>query len=201
MLIEKIESNLFLENTYIVNKETETIIIDPGCDVSEIINLVKKQNLKLTKILCTHGHVDHIMGAKDLQKEFSLPLYIHKADEFLVQHASVSAELFGLPKVESPKINYFLDNNASIDFVEIIYTPGHTQGGVCFKINNLLFTGDTLFMGSIGRTDLPGGDYNLLISSIKDKLFNLPDDTIVYPGHGPSTTIGYEKENNPFLNS
>ena len=152
-------------------------------------------------IFNTHAHIDHIGAVSQIVNEFQIPFYLHELDEELLDSIPQYAQLFGLSNIEIRKVNYnFEDESYQIDEINlhILLTPGHTKGGVCFLIGNHLFTGDTLFNNSIGRTDLPGGNYSTLISSIKEVLYNLPENTVVYPGHGENTSIGNEKLHNPF---
>lgn len=147
--------------------------------------------------------MDHIGAVNELITKYNIPFMIHQQDEFLVKELPQMQRMFGLPSSQIPPISGYVneDLELTIDDVkmDIIETPGHSMGGVCYKIDDHVFVGDTLFNNSIGRTDLPGGDFKILISSIKQRLFTLPERTIVHCGHGPDTTIGYEKQNNPFL--
>ncbi|HOP07167.1 MAG TPA: MBL fold metallo-hydrolase [candidate division Zixibacteria bacterium] len=182
------------------------VIIDPGEEAETIIEQVDKAGFKPKAILLTHGHGDHIAAVGEIKEHFDLPLYLGDGDQTLMANPSenVSA-LVGFPIV-APEADYILTdeqdlNIGSIHF-KVLATPGHTRGGVCLldEKANLIFTGDTLFWGSIGRTDFPGGSYGQLIDSIKRKLLKLPDNIVCYPGHGPETTIGSERVNNPFIN-
>lgn len=182
------------------------IIFDPGDDFDVIVNFMESNNLKPVKILNTHGHFDHLGAVQKLRKKYKIYFYIHKGDEQLTKLASQTASMYGLPAVEVPEIDSFFVENDIFDFgdisIKVIATPGHSAGGVCFLIEkmNLLIAGDTLFRGSVGRTDFPYADHNSLISNIKNKLFILDDSIEVITGHGEPTTIGYEKRNNPFIN-
>ena len=205
MILERFEVGPFLENTYVIGDEAtgEAYIVDPGGENRRITAFIEKKNLKPLAIICTHGHIDHIAGAAELQKLSGLPLKIHHGDEALVGQAPLAARMFGIPAVEIPQIDGFFEEGdvlkaGSVE-LRVIHTPGHSMGGVCFLGDGFILAGDTLFQMSIGRTDLPGGSYKTLLASIKEKLLTLPDDTVVYPGHGPSTSIGFERENNPFL--
>lgn len=192
-------------NCYIVfDNEKKAIIIDPGSQANEIIKAVKDHELEVIKILLTHAHPDHFGALKEVRDEFKVPAYIHEIDEEMLENRSVElGSMLGM-KSESLKADIFVKDGDEIDFgnkkIKVIFTPGHTPGGVCYLLDNILFSGDTLFMGSIGRTDLPGGDYDTIVESLK-KLTNLPEDTIVLPGHGPESNIAYEKVNNPFIRS
>ena len=193
-------------NCYIVGcKATrQAAVIDPGGDVERILSALKQNDLQLTVILNTHAHFDHVGANKALKQATGAQLMIHQLDAPMLAHAAQAAAAWGLRSDESPLPDRLLADGDTIDCgrlqFNVIHTPGHSPGGSCFylKTHNALFVGDTLFAGSIGRTDLPGGDYDTLISSIQTKLFVLPDDTIVYNGHMEETTIGEEKQYNPF---
>jgi hydroxyacylglutathione hydrolase len=193
-------------NCYIVGCETtrQAAVIDPGGDVERILSALQKEDLQVTAILNTHAHFDHVGANKALKKATGAQLMIHQLDAPMLTHAAQAAAAWGLRADESPVPDRLLADGDTIDCGQlqfnVIHTPGHSPGGSCFylKAYNALFVGDTLFAGSIGRTDLPGGDYNTLISSIQTKLFTLPDDTVVYNGHMEETTIGEEKQYNPF---
>jgi len=193
-------------NCFIVGCEEtrQAAVIDPGGDVERILSALQKDHLKLSVIINTHGHFDHIGANKALKQATGAQLMIHKLDAPMLAHASQAAAAWGLRADESPSPDRLLNDGDTIDCgnlrFEVIHTPGHSPGGSCFYIpeEKALFVGDTLFAGSIGRTDLPGGDYDTLIRSIQTKLFILPDDTVVYNGHMELTTIGEEKQFNPF---
>jgi glyoxylase-like metal-dependent hydrolase (beta-lactamase superfamily II) len=178
-------------------------IIDPGDNADAIIKAIDEEGLSPGFIINTHAHFDHIGGVKAIQEHFKIDFFLHKEDLFLVENASEQATAFGLSPIPKPDVNKFVNNGDKISLgnkvINVIYTPGHSPGGVCYHIDNNVFVGDTMFAGSIGRTDIPGGSYETLINSIKERLFPLGDSTIVYPGHGPSTTIENEREHNPFL--
>jgi glyoxylase-like metal-dependent hydrolase (beta-lactamase superfamily II) len=192
-------------NCYIIgdNKKNEWAIIDPGGDAEKILKIIKRKNARVKFIINTHGHPDHTGANTKIKQETNAPLYIHKSDVTL--GSGVFNQLARLTGIKgSPfKPDHFLNDGDTLSLgdivLRIIHTPGHTQGGVCLFFDKILFSGDTLFAGSIGRTDLPGGSLTALLSSIKEKLFSLPDDIIVYPGHGPQTTLGEEKSSNPFV--
>jgi len=182
------------------------VIIDPGDEAEVIVRQVGSAGFTPRAILLTHGHGDHIAAVAEVKEHFGLPLYLGNGDQTLLANPSenVSA-LVGYPIV-APEADFILEDEQDLKLgtihFKVLATPGHTRGGVCFLDDkaNLVFTGDTLFWGSIGRTDLPGGAYGQLIDSIKRKLLKLPDNVVCYPGHGPETTIGGERVNNPFLN-
>ena len=200
-------------NTYIVSNESgDCCIIDCGCyDMNEfhkLEKLIREKNLKPVLLLNTHCHLDHVFGNGFVLEKYSLRPFYSKEDEYNRLGSVLHAELFGLTMEIPPLPEGYLDDGQTVSLGEISFTalhvPGHSSGSLAFycKNENMVFTGDALFAGSIGRTDLQGGDYKTLISSIQNKLFPLPGDTIVYPGHGQSTTIKSEKETNPyFINS
>lgn len=198
MLIKKMVLGSYQENAYIIiNEETrEAIIIDPGDEGKSLVSYIKGLNVKLQYILLTHGHLDHVGAVDDLREEFNIPAYISEADMKYIERRKVA---FGQMK----RADFFLKEGDSLSFgnmpVKIFETPGHSKGSLCFLIDNVLYVGDVLFQGSIGRTDLPGGEFNELISSIKDKLMKLPGNTRVMPGHGPETTLSQEKSFNIYL--
>ncbi len=183
----------------------EAIVVDPGDEVLRILALLQRHNLTVKQILVTHAHIDHIAGAARLQALTGAPILYNKNDLPLVRMMDVQAGWLGstTPEVRPPDDT--LDDGKLISITNlsgsILYTPGHTQGSVCLYLpdQNLLLAGDTLFAGSVGRTDLPGGDGPTLLRSIHSKLLPLPDSTVVIPGHGPKTTIGNERATNPFL--
>ncbi len=211
MKIKSFTFNPFQENTYIVYDETkECLIIDPGCYTDSEQAILKEfiisEELKPVKLINTHCHIDHILGNKFTKKQWDIELHIHKEDLPLLEHASNISETYGLKEYqESPYPKFFLDEGDKINFgksnFEILFTPGHAPGHICLynKDNNMLIAGDVIFQGSIGRTDLPGGDHTTLIKSIKDKIFTLPKKTKIFCGHGPSTNLEFEQKNNPFL--
>jgi glyoxylase-like metal-dependent hydrolase (beta-lactamase superfamily II) len=192
-------------NCYILaaDENSEAIIIDPGQDEDKIKRILNQHRLRPAFIINTHGHIDHI-GCDD---KFGVPVYIHQEDSALLKNPELNLSNFLLSAYSVKSEIKPLKDKEIIALgqmqLEVIHTPGHTPGGICLLMKNpknkILFTGDSLFYQGIGRTDFPGADENQLIKSIKEKLLNLTDDTIVYPGHGPSSTIGKEKKNNPFL--
>jgi glyoxylase-like metal-dependent hydrolase (beta-lactamase superfamily II) len=193
-------------NCFIITCPTTTAsaIIDPGGDAERILNLCQSKKINLTKILLTHGHFDHIGAVHAVKAATGADIFMHKADEFLIEAAPMQAAAFGMPAPKTFSVDTFLQDGDDISIgdlkASVIETPGHSPGCVCFHFEHDLFAGDTLFYGGIGRTDLPGGNYNQILNSIKTKLFVLPDDLKVYCGHGPATTIGREKQYNPFVN-
>ena len=206
MQVEQIPVGAFEMNCYIVapDKEKSCLIIDPGDEPERIITYINEHKLTPDRILLTHCHIDHARRAADVQKYFNIPLYAGEADVPLLESLNEQAALFGMDRTELPEINGFLDDGehfstAGFEYT-VFHTPGHSPGSFCVHIKGSVFVGDVLFFDSIGRTDLYGGSYPVLMQSIKEKLLVLPDETVVYPGHGPATTIGREKQNNPFLN-
>lgn len=211
MKIKSFAFNPFQENTYVVYDDTkECIIIDPGCYTAkerhELTSFITSEELKPVKLINTHCHIDHVLGNKFVSELWSLELYMHIEDLPLLENAGNIGKMYGLKDYEgSPYPKHFLAQDNTLTFGEssfkILFTPGHAPGHICLysKENNLLIAGDVLFEGSIGRTDLPGGDHSTLINSIITQLFPLSNETQVFCGHGPSTNLGYEKENNPFL--
>lgn len=205
MRVERIPAGIYAANCYLVYSENtkEGIVIDPGGDADDIMTRINELGLNIKYIVLTHGHGDHIAGINDLKNFIDVPVAIHKEDEYMLKNGDKNlSSLMAMGTIEvSPDI--LLDEGDKISFgdlvAEVIYTPGHTLGGISLKIGDSIFTGDTLFAGSIGRTDFQGGSYEDIISSIKNKILIYPDDTIIYPGHGPATTIEKEKATNPFV--
>ena len=201
----------FQENTYVLYDETkECLVIDPGCydnkEQQELYSFIQNTKLKPVKLINTHCHVDHVFGNKFIHDKYGLLPVIHKADLNVLHSLLTVANLYGLNAEASPEPEEFMDEGDQIKFgssvLDIIFTPGHCPGEVCLisHAQKFVIAGDVLFYGSIGRTDLPGGDHATLLNSIRTKLFVLGDDYTAYPGHGPETNIGFEKKNNPFLN-
>jgi len=183
----------------------EAIVVDPGADIPRIMAVLNRHKLTVKQILITHAHIDHIAGAARLKHLTGAPILYNPRDLPLVKMMDVQAGWLGIPTPEVLPPDDTLEEGRVIAITglsgNILHTPGHTQGSVCLYLptQQLLIAGDTLFAGSVGRTDLPGGDGPMLIRSIHEKLLPLPDETVVFPGHGPSTTIGEERESNPFL--
>lgn len=205
MNVEIITVGPLAVNCYIISdrESSESILIDPGSESKRIINLIEVRKLNLKSIINTHCHIDHIAEVKSIQDHFNTQFLIHENELPVINMLSESNGLFGIDVSGVPEVSGFLTPDQEINIGKnkgtILFTPGHSPGGISIAIQNHVFVGDCLFKNSIGRTDLHGGNYDELINSIKTKLFTLPDDTIVYPGHGPVTTIEYEKRNNPFL--
>ncbi len=205
MIIETIPLGIYATNCYIFGDSLskEVVIIDPADEANKIINIIEKNNYIVKYIIITHGHFDHILALKDIKQKYNAPVAIHKDDaEYLSNNnANLSVDVPNV-KIESVTADIILNDGDVINLgkykLEIIHTPGHTNGGICIKADDVLFSGDTLFLNSIGRTDLPTGSFDKLEASIK-KLYTLGDNIKVYPGHGPSTTIGQEKRTNPYV--
>lgn len=202
--------NPFQENTYLlINEKKDCIIIDPGCyfeeERKELLTYIEKEGLKVTRLLNTHCHLDHIFGNRLVAKTYGVGLEIHMLDKIVLDRSPEIGKMYNVPFEPSPEPVRYLEEGEKIRFgeyeLEVLFTPGHSPGSVCFYNvdQQVLIGGDVLFYQSIGRTDLPGGDHQTLINSIQQKLFVLPDEVTVYPGHGKPTTIGFEKKNNPYL--
>jgi hydroxyacylglutathione hydrolase len=212
MILESAAVGPFFKNGYVVGCENtrQAVFIDPGDEVEQLLAFIRAEKLDVTHILLTHAHVDHVSGVAEAKRALGVPIYLHKDDLFLYQNAVRTGMMFGLTVEEPPPVDVFYEGEGPIAFgdyqVRVVHTPGHCPGGVCLAISKKgdaspphLFVGDTLFAGSIGRTDLPGGNYETLLKAITEVLFAFPDDSIVYSGHGPETTIGREKKTNPFV--
>ncbi|MFK8164436.1 MAG: MBL fold metallo-hydrolase [Lewinella sp.] len=200
------------ENTYLVfdNETRETIIFDPGClsptEEQELVETIEARQLKPVKLINTHCHFDHIFGNAFIKDKYGLELGLHELEAPILEMAPVVVNMYGMPPMTpSPPADYFINEGDTIVLgdtsFEVLFCPGHSPGSICFynKAEGYVIAGDVLFDGSIGRTDLPGGDHQTLIGSILTKLMPLPDETKVYPGHGGPTTIGKERTSNPFL--
>ena len=202
--------NPFQENTYLLSDDSgECIIIDAGCyyeeEYKQLFNFISSNKLKPVKLINTHGHIDHILGVPNISKYYNLKPEFHKEELYLVDDAVNQGIIFGINIVPLPKIDSYLDENIDIKFghsqLKVLHVPGHTKGSVAFvsESDKLIITGDVIFKGSIGRTDLPGGDFNTLKQSIINKILKFNDDFQIFPGHGPSSNIGEEKATNPYL--
>ena len=212
MILESAAVGPFFKNGYVVGCENtrKAVFIDPGDEVEQLLAFIAAERLDVTHILLTHAHVDHVSGVAEAKRALGVRVHLHKDDLFLYQNAVRTGMMFGLTVEEPPPVDVFYEGEAPIVFgdyqVRVKHTPGHSPGGVCLAVSKTgdpspphLFVGDTLFAGSIGRTDLPGGDYATLLKAITEVLFAFPDDSIVYSGHGPETTIGRERTTNPFV--
>jgi len=211
MVIESRAVAPFFKNGFVVGCERtrEAVVVDPGDEVEDLVDEVRSRCLRVAYILLTHAHVDHVTGVARAKREFGAPVGLHRDDLALYERAPELGALFGLRVVPPPPPDFFYQPGSVLRFGDLEarphHTPGHCPGGVCLEIGpagqpgGTLFVGDTLFAGSIGRTDLPGGDLPTLLRSIREVLFAFGDDAVVYPGHGPATTIGEERRSNPFL--
>lgn len=208
--IKSFTFNPFSENTYLLYDETgEAVIVDPGCydknEQAELDDFISENRLTPSLLLNTHCHIDHVLGNAYVKTKYQIPLWIHENEEQILRAVSSYASNYGFPNYQESEADHFIKEGEEIKFgdtrLQSLFVPGHAPGHVVFyhKESKTCIGGDTLFQGSIGRTDLPGGDHETLIQAIQTVLFKLPDDVIVYPGHGPSTTIGFEKLNNPFV--
>jgi hydroxyacylglutathione hydrolase len=211
MILEIRAAAPFFKNGFVLGCEEtrEGIVIDPGDEFDQLAAAVAEHRLAIRYILLTHAHLDHISGVRAAKAAFGVPVVLHRDDDFLYEAVVQQGQLFGLDVSRQPKVDLYYDGPGPWRFGKfgawVHHTPGHCPGGVCLAVGRenedgrQLFVGDTLFAGSIGRTDLPGGDHETLLRSIREVLFAFPDDTPVYPGHGVPTTIGREKKGNPFL--
>ncbi|GHB33978.1 MBL fold metallo-hydrolase [Mongoliitalea lutea] len=202
--------NPFLENTYIVYDDSKkAVIFDPGCyekyERDELTFFIHDQELEVVALINTHCHIDHVLGNAFIKQTYGVPLWIHSKEKPVLKSVSVYAPSYGFHAYQETEADELLDNHQTFkvgnEELEIRFVPGHAPGHLVFHHagTGICIAGDTLFQGSIGRTDLPGGDHQTLLQSIRQEMFTLPDETKVYPGHGPSTTIGFEKIHNPFV--
>ena len=202
--------NPFQENTYLLSDETnKCVIIDPGCytdaEKKEFSDFITNNNLTPVKLLLTHAHIDHVLGNNYVSGKYNLKIEMNAIETELLKSAELYGEMWGIKMQPSPAPEVFLEEGDEIKFgnsvLQILFTPGHSPGSICFYNQEQRFAiaGDVLFYGSIGRTDLPGGDYDTLIKSINEKIFPLGDEFKIYPGHGPATNIAHEKKFNPFV--
>lgn len=202
--------NPLAENTYLLtNEKQQALIIDPGCYFTEeentLKNFIAEKNITPVQLINTHCHLDHVFGNQWVRKNYSLELYIHEGEKAVLEFAPATGNMYGLNFTNYKGALHFLNEGDKISFGDnelgILFTPGHSPASICFycKAQNFLIGGDVLFNESIGRFDLPGGNEQQLYKSIREKLYVLPDETIVYPGHGEPTTIGHEKKYNPFV--
>jgi len=213
MLIHTAAAPPFYKNGFLVACEAtrDAVLIDPGDEVDDLLARAAADDLRIVMIPLTHAHLDHVTGVGRAKAALGVDVWLHRDDLFLYNGAVEQGRMFGLHVDAPPPVDRFYAPGERLTFghlvIDVLHTPGHCPGGVCLAIGPTeaeereLFVGDTLFAGSIGRTDLPGGDYPTLIRSIRDVLFAYPDDTIVHSGHGPDTTIGRERQTNPFLNA
>ncbi len=210
MKIKKFTFNPFQENTYILyNKNKDAIIVDPGCfdqsEENELLKFVEENGLIPIRVINTHAHIDHVLGNQFVVNQFNIELSLFQSEYPMLEMAKTSAELYGVPYKESPEPHSFLKEGDQLVFGEttlkILFVPGHAPDHIVLlnEKDKTLIGGDVLFKGSIGRTDLPGGNHEQLLKNIKEKIFTLDESITVYSGHGEETTIGFEKRNNPFF--
>ena len=205
MILERIAVGPLAVNCYIIGceKTRQLAVIDPGDEVERIESAIKKNDLSLKYILLTHGHVDHVAQLARLKNKIPAEVLMHAEDLFLFENISIQAVMFGLPDPGHPQPDRFVTDDEKLRLGElelrVLHTPGHSPGSVTYQIKDNLFVGDLIFSGSIGRTDLPGGNYETLITAVQKKIFTFPDETKIYPGHGPMTTVGQERRFNPFF--
>jgi hydroxyacylglutathione hydrolase len=219
MIIERRAAEPFYKNGFVLGCEEtrEGVIVDPGDEVGALLAAATQHQLSIVNILLTHAHLDHVTGVAAAKRALDVPVWLHRDDNFLYERVVEQGQMFGLRVEAQPPIDRFYDlatgrdadGDGALRFgryqVRVLHTPGHCPGGVCLAVTKegetkaTLFVGDTLFAGSIGRTDLPGGDLPTLLRSIREVLFRYPDDTVVWSGHGEVTTIGQERRTNPFL--
>jgi hydroxyacylglutathione hydrolase len=205
-MVRGIVVGVFAENCWVIGsrRSREGIVIDPGDQPEKILALAKDMGVSVKLIANSHAHLDHILGARGVKEETGARFLLHQSDLEIARNAGQhAAMMMGSPQPPPPEPDAFLEDGDTVEVdglqLRVIHTPGHTQGSVSFYTEGLLFSGDTLFRGSIGRTDLPGGDYRQEMASIIDKLLALPDDTVVLPGHMEETRIGHERQTNPFV--
>jgi hydroxyacylglutathione hydrolase len=205
MLIEVFEVGPYMSNCYLVGDETAQVamIIDPGFEPGRIWSGIRSHDFEIEKIVLTHGHLDHISAVSEMKSKTGAKILIHRGDASMLTDPRENLSAFSGENIRAPEADRLLDDKEVISVgnleFEVLHTPGHSPGGICLRSDEVVFTGDTLFAGSIGRTDFPGSDYETLMRSIREKLMILPEDTTIYPGHGPKSTIGREKRSNPFV--
>ncbi len=201
MIVQTFEAGPLGANNYLLTDGNEAVLIDCSEVKQEILDELKDKTLKY--ILLTHGHFDHVLGVNGMKECTGAKILVHKDDISRMEESANIMQTFGVIGVETPKADDYINDNDILKFgnteIKVIHTPGHTEGCVCYLIDGKLFSGDTLFRDSVGRCDLPGGNFSKLSDSIKNILFKLDDNMVVYPGHGPETTIGYEKKYNEII--
>lgn len=212
MILGSAAEGPFQKNGYVLGcaRTGAAVYIDPGDEVEQLLAFIAEQQLTVSHILLTHAHVDHVSGVAEAKRRLQAPIYMHPDDQFLYDNAERMGAMFGIAVEQPPPVDHYYDLGSELTFgdyrVGVHHTPGHAPGAVCLAVRKdgdtgapALFAGDNLFAGSIGRTDLPGGDYEELMKAITEVLFAFPDESIVYSGHGPETTIGHERRTNPFV--
>ena len=206
MLIDRVVVGVLQSNSYIVFDQEfgEGLVIDAGEEPQKIIHRIEEKGIRVEGIYVTHCHFDHVLAVRELKEALGCKFYIHRSDEEVLKRSVEDAELYlGLSSFDPPKPDGYIDDGDEIrvgrNILKVLHTPGHTPGSVSYVFDEGVFTGDTLFAGSIGRTDMFGGDIELLVKSVVGKLFKLPNQYAIYPGHGPTSTIGIEKKFNPYV--
>ncbi len=203
--VQTVVTGPFQENTFIISdpETRKALIIDPGDESERLIQKINTNQYCLLAILNTHAHLDHIGAVSDLMNKWDLPFYLHKGEEIVLQSYEESCRLMGLPHSKKPCVDYWIHNEETLNVgpfvLKVIQTPGHTPGGITYLIENHVFIGDTLFYGSVGRTDLPGGNWTVLETSLRLLIQELDPEAIIHSGHGPDTTMKRERKENPFL--
>ena len=202
--VERVVTGPFQENSYLAWQDgtSSCLVIDPGDDPEKITQSIEHHDLNPIAIVNTHAHLDHIGGVSELKTHFNISFYLHHQEKPVLDGYARDCAFFGMTPKETPEVDHWFGNeDLSIgDFeIQLVETPGHTPGGTCLVVNNHVFTGDTIFAGSVGRTDLPGGNWNTLCNSLVKAMKEIPGDFILHPGHGPDTTLEQEMSQNPFL--
>lgn len=199
------EVGSYMANCYLVgcDKTRQGVVIDPGDSGDMILSRIEENKLTIDKILLTHGHLDHIGAVGYVRKALGAKVYIHKGDAEMLISPEVNMSAYTPTPVQTNGADILVEDNQEIEFGEtkltVLHTPGHSPGGISLYGEGVVFTGDTIFLGSVGRTDFPNSDFDQLMSSITEKIYALPDETVIYPGHGPDTAVGQEKQFNPFV--
>jgi hydroxyacylglutathione hydrolase len=200
LVVGPIQANCYLLGC---ERTREAAVIDPGDDADEILMTLAKDKLRCVSIVNTHGHFDHSGANKRLKEVTGAQLILHEADAPMVMNQAASGKMWGMQVENSPPPDRYVKEGDLITFgdisLKVLHTPGHSEGGISLVTDKMVFVGDTLFAGSIGRTDFPGGDSDSLLRSVREKIFPLGDDVVIYPGHGPETTVGRERRTNPFF--
>lgn len=208
MILEGITVGPFQENCYIVGDEAtgEGALVDPGDEAARITLAVEQTQLEIGSIILTHSHIDHVMAVAELAEEYSCPVLLHAEAEEMLKALPQQAAMFGVKVGKVPAVDRYIESGETLEVgglrLRSLYTPGHAPGHLSFHVESegLVLSGDAVFAGSVGRVDLPGGNMEVLMKSIREEILILPDETRLYPGHGPATTVGEERVNNPFLN-
>ena len=205
MIVRRFTGGAFAENAYLVScvGSGQAIVVDPGGAVGELLRVAEESGLEVVSIVLTHAHVDHVDGVAEAKRRTGAPVLLHPADEQLYRAAPLQGQWFGVQVEPPPPLDGYLAAGDRVTFgsceLEVRFTPGHAPGHVVLVGEGMALVGDCVFRGSIGRTDLPGGDLETLMTSIRERILTLPDETVLYPGHGPETTVGHERATNPFL--